>query len=186
MREGCRNLLRDEGISGFEPARRAPGKAACSLILGLVLACACPATAQVDGERSDSAVSREGVDRDGASKEVRPALARRKRNALNQFDPKVFEARGRELQDEFYEITSIAKGGTAWSATSPSAEAEALGGEADTASRPKPSASRNWMIWSGAAGLAAVVGGAAGYLLLEKHTEPTPKSVYLDDDPDNP
>ena len=45
MREGCRNLLRDEGISGFEPARRAPGKAACSLILGLVLACAPAAVA---------------------------------------------------------------------------------------------------------------------------------------------
>ena len=63
---------------------------------------------QVDDGREDGGSA--------APKEVRPALARRKKNALSQFDtrhtpidPKVFEARGRELQGQYYEIAATAK-----------------------------------------------------------------------------
>lgn len=122
--------------------------------------------ARVEGERAAPAAESKPV------KEVRPALARRKRNALNQFDPKVFEARGRELQDEFYEINAVGKSG------SPSA------GKAEwVAAAPEASSSRHWMIWTGAAGLAAIVGGAVGYLMLDQHTQPDPISVHLDDKP---
>ena len=39
------------------------------------------------------------------------------------------------------------------------------------------------MIWTGAAGLAAVVGGSVGYLMLEQHTAPEPVRIHLDDKP---
>lgn len=168
------------------PARRAPGKTACRLIFGLALVCAFPVAGEEDAEDRVPAASQAENGRETPAKEVRPALARRKRNALNQFqfDPKVFEARGRALQGEYYEITSVAKGGAKWSGAPDPAEAPGAAGQA--ASPAKAAASKHWMIWSGAAGLAALVGGTAGYLLLEKHAAPEPVSVHLDDNPDNP
>lgn len=179
-------MLSEMGISGSKPACRAPGISACALIFGLALAFAWPVAGEVDEENSVPAASQAGSDREAPAKEVRPALARRKRNALNQFqfDPKVFEARGRELQGEYYEITSLAKANPTWSKTPAKAEASNAGEAAS--SPPKDAGSKHWMIWSGAAGLAALVGGTAGYLLLEKHTAPAPVSVHLDDNPDNP
>src|SRR5688572_24455713 len=155
MPEGCRNLRRYKDMSGFEPARFAPGKLASGLILSLALAFALPAAGEAGEEEAAAEAAKVESERESQAKEVRPALARRKRNALNQFDPKVFEARGRELQGEYYEITTIAKGSPSWSAAPTEAEV------ATTA--PGTSSSKNWMIWSGAAGLAALVGGAAGY-----------------------
>lgn len=144
--------------------------------MGMLMAAPVPTLAQVDQD-TDSEAQEEKAEADGPSaesksKEVRPALARRKRAALNQFDPKVFEARGRELQGEYYEIASFAKA-PAWSTT----PAEM----ATTA--PETSSSKNWIIWSGAAGIAVIVGGATGWLMLDKHTESPPNPVFLDDKP---
>lgn len=120
------------------------------------------------------------------AREVRPALARRKKNALSQydaksapFDPKVFEARGRDLQGQYYEIAGAANP-AAWNAAG-NADAPA-----STAAGARKASSNAWMIWTGAAGVAAVVGGSVGYLMLEKHTAPEPMPVYLDDEPVGP
>lgn len=161
-------------MTGKLPARPAPGRNVASLLLALCLVLPAPAAAE-DDEPSASGGARVEQERNpesGAPKEVRPALARRKKNALNQFDPKVYEARGRELQGEYYEIANFANSAD-WSA-SPAEVAT---------SAPSTSSSKHWIIWTGAAGLAALVGGAAGYLMLDKHTAPEPITVNLDDKP---
>lgn len=184
MGQGCRILLLGKSFSS--PACRVTGNSAVGLLLRLlmVVTLASPAAGDTDAEGNETAGDQVERERVAPAKEVRPALARRKRNALSQFDPKVFEARGRELRDEYYEITTLAQGNSSWS-TAPNEGSDAYPSETGTPA-PKPSSSKNWMIWSGAAGLAAVVGGTAGYLLFEKHTAPDPITVRLDDDPDKP
>jgi hypothetical protein len=158
------------------------------LAFGFLLITAVPA----EETRSETAASGASSSRmedgrdDGESaapKEVRPALARRKRNALNQFDgkatpfdPKVFEARGRELHGQYYEISGTVNP-TPWHA------AGSGPAPAGDAAEVRKADSRNWMIWTGAAGLAALVGGSVGYLMLSKHTAPEPLSIHLDDKP---
>lgn len=181
MAGGCRNLRYDKVISGFTPARWAPGRVASVLFLAIVGA-GMPAMAEETGEESASTYSGSGTSTSEADRsavensraeepQVRKALARRKRAALNQFDPKVFEARGRELQGEYYEITSIAKVPD-WSSA-----------PAEMGTTSPETSSRNWMVWSGVAGLAAVVAGATGYLLMDQHGSTQPISVQLDDKP---
>lgn len=138
-----------------------------------------PAGGVNSSPRAENARDGEG----SAPREVRPALARRKRNALGQFDgkntpfdPKVFEARGRELQGQYYEISGTVHP-TPWN-TAGQEQAPAR-----TAGEIRKDDSKNWMIWTGAASLAALVGGSVGYLMLTKHTAPEPLPVHLDDKP---
>lgn len=170
-------MRRDKAISGMRPARWKPGSVLLRLFLASNLLVGTPAWSQEGDEAADQDGSESAApaktDESKAAKDVRPALTRRKRAALNQFDPKVYEARGRELQGEYYEIASFAKAPT-WS-SAPAAEV--------ATSAPATSSSKNWIIWSGAASLAVLVGGAAGYLMLDQHTEPQPVSVHLDDKP---
>lgn len=157
------------------------------MAFGLLLSTAARAEENGAGQAPEEAPpariegSRDG---EGAAREVRPALARRKRNALNQFnakaapfDPKVFEARGRELHGQYYEIAGAVQP-SPWDAATPGqapAPSAGTGGRAGV--------SRQWMIWTGAAGLAALVGGSVGYLMLVQHNAPEPLPVHLDDKP---
>lgn len=187
MPEGCRKLPEHKGISGFGPACWGPEKGFAALAFGLLLITAAPAEeTRSEPAASGASSSTESGRYDGESappKDVRPALTRRKRNALSQFDgkatpfdPKVFEARGRELHGQYYEISG-AVNPTPWTA---SGSGQAPAG--NTAGIRKDG-SRNWMIWTGAAGLAAIVGGSVGYLMLSKHTAQDPLSIHLDDKP---
>ena len=180
MDRGFRNLRSENVISGLMLARWAPGMVASAFFLGVTLVLVPPAAAEDDEEESTpnySESSQDAVERAPAAVEraeeppVRKALARRKKAALSQFDPKVFEARGRELQGEYYEITSIAKAPD-WSSA-----------PANVGTTAPETSSRNWMVWSGVAGAAALVAGATGYLLLDQHTSIQPISVNLDDKP---
>lgn len=180
MAEGFRNLRHHNAISGFKPARRAPGMVASVLFLGLLGAAVTaladdaeeePPTYSGSGTSSTEPGRATGENSRAEEPQVRKALARRKRAALSQFDPKVFEARGRELQGEYYEITSIAQVPD-WSSA-----------PADVGTTAPETSSRNWMVWSGVAGLAAVVAGTTGYLLLDQHGATQPISVQLDDKP---
>ncbi len=91
------------------------------------------------------------------------------------FDPKAFEMRGRELQGQFYEI-----GGNP-SNPSSSPAATPVG---STLEKQKDE-SRQWLFWVGAAGVAGVSAGVAGFILMgNAHpTAPPPKYLYLNDKP---
>lgn len=97
-----------------------------------------------------------------------------RRNAA--FDPKIFEARGRELQGQFYEIGTPVTGVSMRPGAAPSA---AQDGEV------RRKGSRQWMIWAGVAGAVGVSAGAAGYLLLTNAhpTAPPPVKIEITDDP---
>ncbi|MDB5047500.1 MAG: hypothetical protein JWO30_571 [Fibrobacteres bacterium] len=94
------------------------------------------------------------------------------------FDPKVFEARGRELQGQFYEIGTPANPklrGDEPATTAPGA----------TMSQRKDG-SKQWLFWVGAAGVAGVSGIAVGYLLMSNaHPASAPPDIplTLDDGP---
>jgi hypothetical protein len=93
------------------------------------------------------------------------------------FDPKVFEARGRELQGQFYEI------GTPANPKQFDGQPVASG----TASMAKQSnGSRQWLVWVGVAGAAGAAAGAVGYLLMSNaHPASAPPDIplNLDDGP---
>lgn len=91
------------------------------------------------------------------------------------FDPKVYEARGRELQGQFYEI----------------------GGPVDTRRGTDPFGPMNpddgtalrkgrtqWMFWAGVAGVAGASAGVVGYLLLQNShpSAPPPKYIVVTDE----
>jgi hypothetical protein len=93
-----------------------------------------------------------------------------------EFDPKVFEARGRELQGQFYEI------GTP---TNPNSFAEPPA-KTGSAAIQRKDGSRQWLIWVGIAGVTGVSAGAVGYLLMNKAhpaSAPPDKPLVLTDEP---
>jgi hypothetical protein len=92
------------------------------------------------------------------------------------FDPKVFEARGRELQGQFYEIGGMADPRK----EEPNRPAE---GSEDFAYQRK--GRTQWMVWVGVAGLAGASAGAVGWLYLQKAhpTAAPPKYIDLSDEP---
>ncbi|MDB5105472.1 MAG: hypothetical protein JWP91_3161 [Fibrobacteres bacterium] len=92
------------------------------------------------------------------------------------FDPKEFEARGRELQGQYYEIGTPAN---PKQQTGPNATVGTM------ALNPK-SGSKQWVFWVGVAGAAGVSAGTVGYLLMNKAhpaSAPPPKHLVLTDEP---
>lgn len=92
------------------------------------------------------------------------------------FDPKVYEARGRELQGQFYEIGGPID-------TKRQATAKAFGGTDNAAIERK--GGTQWMIWAGVAGLAGASAGAVGYLYMYKAhpSAPPPNHIVVTDKP---
>jgi hypothetical protein len=91
-------------------------------------------------------------------------------------DPKFYEARGRELQGQFYEIGGPVD-------TRKDAPFRSSGNPEDLAYQQK--GRRQWMFWAGVAGLAGASAGAAGWLYLQKAhpTAPPPKIIDISDEP---
>lgn len=88
-----------------------------------------------------------------------------------KLDPKIFEARGRELQGQFYEIEESVKHPAQWSAKPITLSAE-----------KQKSHSRQWLYWVGAAGVVGVAAGTAGFILMDQaHSTAPPKILSLDD-----
>ncbi|HLP41612.1 MAG TPA: hypothetical protein VK465_08910, partial [Fibrobacteria bacterium] len=100
---------------------------------------------------------------------------RERRKGRGKFDPKVFEARGRELRGEYYEIPTLAK--------APTKSELPAGLPVEKAAPPEEPTPRNWILWGGVAGAAACVAGLAGWLLIQQPGNTEPVSVYLDDKP---
>ena len=96
-----------------------------------------------------------------------------------ELDPRVYEARGRELQWEFYEIREPPQ--ATFPAPRPSRQPKA-----EPISRPvmeKPQSQVNWMLWGGAAGLTGAA-GAGLFLLMDRKPAPGQNRVILiTDDP---
>lgn len=92
------------------------------------------------------------------------------------FDPKVFEARGRELQGQFYEI-----GGPIDTKRARATKAFA---DTDNAAIQRKGGTQ-WMIWAGVAGLAGASAGAVGYLYMSKAhpSAPPPNHIVVTDKP---
>jgi hypothetical protein len=91
------------------------------------------------------------------------------------FDPKVFEARGRELQGQFYEI------GTPANPTQHTGMPVNSGSEVLIQRKSQ----RQWLFWVGMAGVAGASAGAVGFVLMSKaHPAgaPPPKDLVLTDD----
>jgi hypothetical protein len=89
-------------------------------------------------------------------------------------DPKVYEARGREIAGQFYEIGTPAG---PKSETRPAPQPEAT-------LKPRPDGSRQWLWWVGAAGLAGASAGVAGFILMTNShpaTKPPDIPLHLDD-----
>lgn len=96
-----------------------------------------------------------------------------RRNAI--FDPKLFEARGRELQNQFYEI------GTAADPRESPAAPMGAGTEATLQRKGR----NQWMFWVGVAGLAGASAGAVGFVLMSKAhpAAPPPQDLVVTDSP---
>jgi hypothetical protein len=93
------------------------------------------------------------------------------------FDPKVFEARGRELQGQFYEIGTAANP-KQFGSTLPSANDAVLGNRKD--------GSKQWLFWVGVAGATGTSAGILGYFLMNKahpSSSPPEKPLVLTDEP---
>jgi hypothetical protein len=95
------------------------------------------------------------------------------------FDPKIYEARGRELQGLFYEIGGPAEGRRDLPVRTPAGGFPAGELAAQRKGRTQ------WMVWAGVAGLAGASAGAVGWLLLQKShpTAPPPKELLITDEP---
>lgn len=91
------------------------------------------------------------------------------------FDPKTFEARGRELQGQFYEIGTAAD-----QRNSPKAPS-GPGGEAGLQRKGR----NQWMFWVGIAGLAGASAGAVGFVMMSKAhpSAPPPQDLVITDSP---
>ena len=86
------------------------------------------------------------------------------------FDPKQFEARGRELQGQFYEIGTPANNGKE-SGSAP------MPGSTDAMVRKE--GSKQWLIWVGVAGVAGASAGVVGYLMMNKSHPSPPADIPL-------
>ena len=97
------------------------------------------------------------------------------------FDPKIYEARGRELQGQFYEIGDPADSRRKGQSADPFGNGKSSG-SAEPAFRSRATA--QWFVWAGVAGLAGASATAVGYLLMQKShpTAPPPKDLVITDE----
>ena len=103
---------------------------------------------------------------------------RRKNRKGFEIDPRVYEARGRELQGEFYEISGNAPTHNPSARPNQSLQEDNAGPEATAATASK---GRRWMVWAGAASLVGAAGGAAGwYLMMDQPGDPKVKRVVVE------
>lgn len=114
------------------------------------------------GDRTESAPPRKSqINR-------RLGLAARKSQA---FDPKLFEARGKDLQNQFYEI------GTPSNPKTHSSEPATSGATVSLHKR----GSRQWLFWVGVAGIAGASAGTVGFLMMQNaHPASAPPDIPLD------
>lgn len=94
-----------------------------------------------------------------------------------EFDPKVFEARGRELQGLFYEIGTAANPKQFGSAH-PSDNGATVG--------DRKNGSKQWLFWVSVAGATGTSAGVLGYFLMNKahpSSAPPEKTLILTDEP---
>lgn len=92
------------------------------------------------------------------------------------FDPKIYEARGRELQGQFYEIGGPIDG------KGNKAAKNQMGSDNLVLERK---GGTQWMIWVGVAGFAGASAATAGYLYMNKAhpSAPPPKKIVVTDVP---
>jgi hypothetical protein len=90
-----------------------------------------------------------------------------------RLDAKMIEARGREMQGQFYEIGGSVSGTTHW-----------LNSSEETSTLKPNSPSKQWMYWVGAAGVVGVSAGALGLMMMgNSHpATPPPKELNLSDE----
>jgi hypothetical protein len=96
-----------------------------------------------------------------------------------EFDPKVFEARGRELQGLFYEIGTAANANANKFGSMPPPDNGATLGDGKNRSR-------QWLFWVGVAGATGTSAGVLGYFLMNKAhpaSAPPEKPLILTDEP---
>lgn len=125
--------------------------------------------------RAEDSLAAERGDESAASRRMNKRLGLSARRAV-VFDPKVFEARGRELYGQFYEI------GTA--SDQRDLPAAPGGGTVPDAALQRK-ARNQWMFWVGVAGLAGAGAGAVGFVLMSKaHPDaPPPQDLVITDGP---
>jgi hypothetical protein len=153
-----------------------PLAVACGLFLGT----AAPARAESDSDRGYSQTAQENPDGDNGQAADRDddsdrKLAGRRHAAASRrnFDPRVYEARGRELQGEYYEISTMAKA-PSWSSRNTDAT------EGDNASGSLEPKSRSHTVWMWAAGIGtAAAAGAVGFYLFDHKAAPQTQNVDI-------
>lgn len=132
------------------------------------------------GSRSQSQVE-DSTLRERGDLEDAPAAARKMHKRLglsarrnSAFDPKLFEARGRELQGQFYEI------GTSANPRHASSSPMDAGSEAVLQRKGR----NQWMLWVGVAGLAGASAGVVGFVLMSKAhpAAPPPEDLVITDE----
>jgi hypothetical protein len=122
------------------------------------------------GQGSDNAYDEEGAsDRDDEGRKSSVHRRAPAARGARDFDPRVYEARGRELQGEYYEITTMANA-PSWSSRNSDATSS---GKIEAESN-----SHSAWLWAGA-GLAGIAGAALGYFLLEKPDASQPQNVEI-------
>lgn len=131
------------------------------------------------GPSEDSTAVLDGQDREGETPAPRKNQMNRRLGLSarrgKDFDPKVFEARGRELQGQFYEIGTPVNSKASERPQSPTAS-----------NLIRKDGSRQWLLWVGIAGVTGISAGTVGYLLMNKShptSAPPAKSLVLTDEP---
>lgn len=169
-------------MHGISAARSGAGVLSAALAFSLFFG---PGAVTVKAENDDGRISQDASD-DGKfstsrdDEDSRKAQRRRGLSARGRdFDPRVYEARGRELQGEYYEITSMAPSWSPAGASAVANENEAAG----EAIEPE----KKSHFWAWASGLAlAGAAGAVGYYFLGQDQggqAPHEVSIPLDDKP---
>jgi hypothetical protein len=159
------------------------------------MACACgflmlgapsPVRAQSDADSRMSQDQNNGADEngkvsDGRDEEARrQALRRRSLNSRGAFDPRVYEARGRELQGEVYEINAMANP-PSWSPSPRNIEVADRedGREGASEAIEAKESSHGFWLWASALAAAGAAGAVGYYFLGQDQGTPAPRDVNV-------
>lgn len=136
---------------------------------GLYLAAAAPARAQDDASYRNSDDAQASDRDDDARKAAQHRRAAVSTRGGREFDPRVYEARGRELQGEYYEITTMAN---------PPAWASRNSESGESSEKIAPQGKHGFWVWAAAIG-AAGAAGAVGFYLLDHKAASQPRDVEI-------